>query len=91
MLAHVGSKLVDASHACHVLVDAIAEVVTVRLKNFISQGLGNTEWAFAKAGHASPSCLDATALEVKASAKNLGSQHLANIVWAFATAGHACQ
>ena len=57
-----GTAIATAGRAAPTLLDAIAtEAVRRGLREFTSQGLANTAWAFATAGHAAPKLLDAIA------------------------------
>ena len=57
-------------------------------KDYKSQELVNTAWAFAAAGHKSSMLFDAIAETAISRLKNFISQELAHTVWAIPTIGH---
>ena len=70
-------------------VAGLAELCKSRIKDFGSQALANTAWAFATAGVAAPRLFEAIASEAPSRINEFNSQALANRAWAFAQAGVA--
>ena len=58
------------------------------MRDFNSQGLANTAWAFATVGCKGGQLFTALAVVAERHMRDFNSQDLANTAWAFATVGH---
>ena len=58
------------------------------MRDFNSQHLGNTAWAFATVGHKEERLFTALAAAAERRMRDFNSQDLANTAWAFTTVGH---
>ena len=89
-VAHGAAKcrLMELRVETSALLATVAEAAVPRLRDFTSQGLANTVWAFATAGHAAPELLDAIAAVMAQRLREFSHQELANTAWAFAVADH---
>ena len=58
------------------------------MRDFTSQILANTAWAFATKGHKEEWLFTALAVAAEWRMKDFTSQNLANTAWAFATVRH---
>ena len=59
-----------------------------RMRDFHSQSLANTAWAFASMGYKEERLFTALAAAAERRMRDFTSQDLANTAWAFATLGH---
>ena len=67
---------------------ARAAVAEQRMRDFSSQELANTAWAFATVGHQREQLFASLAAAAEQRMWELKSQAVANTAWAFATVGH---
>ena len=58
------------------------------MRDFTSQNLANTAWAFATGGRREEQLFTALAVVAERCMRDLTSQELGNTAWAFATVGH---
>ena len=58
------------------------------MREFNSQNLANTGWAFAPLGHKDERLFSTLAAAAEQRIRHFNSQELANTAWAFATVGH---
>ena len=66
----------------------MADAAEQRMRNFNSQNLANTAWAFAMVDHMHERLFTAFVTAVKWHIRDFNSQEHAITAWAFATAGH---
>ena len=58
------------------------------MRDFNSQGLANTAWAFAMVGHKEERLFTSWAAAAQRRMRDFNSRSLGNTAWAFATVGH---
>ena len=58
------------------------------MKDFNSQDLANTAWAFATVGHKDERLYSTLAAAAQQRMRDFNSQELANTAWVFVTVGH---
>ena len=88
-LTHALGKLAAICCTWSSLWEAVARASLRRCREFDSQHLSNTAWAFAKACRPVPALMCAIAAEATKRVHKFNPQELANTAWAYATAGHA--
>ena len=64
-----------------------AALAEQRMRDFTSQELANTAWAFATLGHKDERLFSTLAAAAEQRMRDFNSQELANTAWAFATVG----
>ena len=88
-VAHAHGILAYRGDEWSELMDVLAQAMQPVLHKFEPQALGNTVWAYAKAGHASPDLLEAVAKAALPRLHKFEPMALSNLAWAYAKAEHA--
>ena len=70
------------------LFSMLAAAAEQRMRDFNSQGVANTAWAFAKVGHNKERLFIALAVAAERRMRDFNLQGLVNSTWAFAAVGH---